>query len=256
MTSGEVRWFRTSDEASTAAHLDQVGVTFEEAELERAKAVVAAAQQVVVAGNPDETQDETISVGTDIQVLKNSVSWTDEEGERHTIIIPESGGTIHYGPGGEVVVEGNPGGEPLHEQLSDAADHVHYEADVVDDAADNIDNSDISDAAEDQAEAMHEAADALDAAAEAARETAAEVFTDEAEADETADKVEAAAEAVKLEAAEAAAEVVAEAVADVDGVDSETAEVVAGSVAAEIADDVAPLARHWYKRQRGRHTDG
>lgn len=79
---------------------------------------------------------------------------------------------------------GNPHGDgiPLHEQLAAAADHVDYEADVVEDAAEALEQTDapggIVAAAEDQAEKMEEAADALDEAADAARETTAEVFTE------------------------------------------------------------------------------
>ena len=75
-------------------------------------------------------------------------------------------------------LQGNPGEGTLHGMLSDVADHVDYEASVVETAADEIEDDDIREAAEEQAEAMADAADALDEAAEAAADTAAEIFTE------------------------------------------------------------------------------
>jgi len=171
---------------------------------------------------------------------------------------------------GDTVVDGNPDpeGAPLHEQMSDDADHLHYEADVVEAAAEETDNDDIADAAEDQADAMHDAADALEDAAEAARETAAEVFVeteviaaevDEIAADAVADSkeiitevtAEPDADIADLEgAADDIAEVIETAVDDikkVEGVtDAEAAEV--GEVIADVVTDIAPEPRHWYKR--------
>jgi hypothetical protein len=73
---------------------------------------------------------------------------------------------------------GGVSGIPLHEQLAAAADHVEYEAEVVEDAAEELPPGDVKDAAEDQAEAMHDAAEALDEAADEARDAAAEIFTE------------------------------------------------------------------------------
>ena len=77
-----------------------------------------------------------------------------------------------------MTISGNPEGVPLHEAMAGMADWLDYEANVVADAADEIDDPEIAAAADDQAEAMEEAAEALDEAADEARETAAEVFTE------------------------------------------------------------------------------
>lgn len=73
---------------------------------------------------------------------------------------------------------GNPGEVKLHEALASIEDWLDYEASVVEEAADEISDPEISEAAEEQAEAMEEAADAVGEAAEAARDTAAEVFNE------------------------------------------------------------------------------
>lgn len=79
----------------------------------------------------------------------------------------------------DIIITGNPGDNiPLHETLAAVAQWVDYEADVVETAAEEIDDKSIANAAEDQAEAMHEAADRLDDAAEDAADTAAEVFVE------------------------------------------------------------------------------
>lgn len=75
-------------------------------------------------------------------------------------------------------VMGNPGNVPLMETLSDVAQFVDYEAEVVATAAEQIDDPAIAREAEQQAEAMEDAAEALQEASEAAAETAAEVFNE------------------------------------------------------------------------------
>ena len=76
---------------------------------------------------------------------------------------------------------GNPGEIKLHEALSSIEDWLDYEAAVVAEAAEEITDPDIAEAAEEQAEAMEEAAEAVGEAAEEARETAAEVFSETGE---------------------------------------------------------------------------
>src|SRR5690606_28371363 len=76
------------------------------------------------------------------------------------------------------VQTGNPSGVPLHEALADLAQWTEYEANVVQEAVDEIDGASIANTADQQAESMHEAADMLDEAAEDAAETAAEVFVE------------------------------------------------------------------------------
>lgn len=75
-------------------------------------------------------------------------------------------------------VYGNPGEVPLHQLLGELADFVEYEAQVVEETAEEIDDEEIAEAAEEQAEAMHDAADALGDAAEEAADTAAKVFVE------------------------------------------------------------------------------
>lgn len=72
---------------------------------------------------------------------------------------------------------GNPGEGTLHEAMAQVEDWLAYEAEVVRQAAAEIDDPGIVAAAEEQADQMDEAADALEQAQEAAQETAAEVFT-------------------------------------------------------------------------------
>lgn len=80
---------------------------------------------------------------------------------------------------GNVIVEvGNPGNIPLHESLGAISDWVEYEASVVDSAAEEIEDSDVKEAAEKQADAMEEAAESLEEASEEAADTAAEIYTE------------------------------------------------------------------------------
>ena len=84
----------------------------------------------------------------------------------------------YWGKDWNKITGGNTGAIPLHETLSVLSDWVDYEARVVDQAARDITEPDVSDAALEQAVKMVEAAEALNDAAEAARETTAEVFNE------------------------------------------------------------------------------
>lgn len=76
------------------------------------------------------------------------------------------------------VKDGNPAGVPLFESLDDLASWVDYEAEVVDEAADELSDPDTKKAAQDQADAMHEASDELEEASDEAKEAAAKTFAD------------------------------------------------------------------------------
>lgn len=84
----------------------------------------------------------------------------------------------------DYITYGNPsegnyvGAVPLHQVLSTLAQHVDYEAEVVEEAAAKITDPEIKAAAKRQVEGMNEAAEALDKAAESAAETAAEVYVE------------------------------------------------------------------------------
>jgi len=122
--------------------------------------------------------------------------------------------------GEPAIVDGNPGdNEPLHEALADVAAQVGYEAEVVEAAAEEVDDDDIAKAASKQAAAMDDAADALQEAAEVAAETAAEVFT------------ETGVPTV-----------------EVAKTDTPEGEVISGEPA---ADDEPPVSQHWYHRKIG-----
>lgn len=168
--------------------------------------------------------------------------------ENRPWIIQRYKGEVYY----EHATEGNPGEATLHSQLSEAADHVAYEAKVVEGAANEIDDPAIAAAAEDQAEAMEDAAEALEDAAEAARETTAEVFTETGTAQDD-------------QAAGAAGETVADAVAGnvstIPNYGPEKFSQIHGNVAEDAASgfwyavDETPFAPGRYEIVSGPHQD-
>lgn len=125
--------------------------------------------------NPNDLQKWQDAVDDEIARLSTSDEYDDDDTRERLAALQRLSDQLDTA---RRLTEGNPGEGTLHDMLADAADHVDYEAAVVEAAADEIEDDEIAAAADEQAEAMVEAADALDDAADAARDTAAEVFTE------------------------------------------------------------------------------